>query len=509
MKKTESGNHKTFIYVLEDNPYYAFLFSRLIKKAINEDSKSFHRIYPCYGIRFKEPNLSKYPKWAKKIQIKLRYLGDEFRRFNRVSQLMRKYLLADEYSKVSFVRPWIWFKYLFFASLDQKMKFTNVQGNPCNAEFSLGKYSMGDLLIDSYIRYSGSARFIEEDSFNKDIITRAKALYMMYSVMAKNQYIVTAYSTYIQHGIPLRTALSQKSTGITFGDYQIFYKLHTYEKNKKPSHLPSHSEFSNEKARSSLSLSIIEDAKSSLESRINGIYDKTMSYMNKDCIPQVLSNQNSLSGSVVMYLHDFFDSPHLYEWMLFTDFWDWAYSTIDYCAENHIELAIKPHPNQFKESEHVLTDLMSIFKDKECIQWLDQSTSNPEILSQTPSLIATVYGSIAAEATYAGIKVLLAGDHPGRNFKVGYIAKSKDDYFQCIRDSSKIEVGNAIDCINLTALNYEPSYSQINQSVLSKFSLSFSDISNNPSLYQTKNAIQHIDHEISELYTKLEAYERP
>ena len=229
--------------------------------------------------------------------------------------------------------------------------------------------------------------------------------------------------------------------------------------------------------------------------------------MNKDCLPQVLSNQNSLRDSVVMYLHDFFDSPHLYEWMLFTDFWDWAYSTIDFCAKNHIELAIKPHPNQFKESEYALMELTDIFKTEKCIRWLDQSISNPDILSLSPSLITTVYGSIAAEATYAGIKVLLAGDHPGRNFRVGYIAKSKADYFECIRDSSRIEVGNAIDCINLTALNYEPSYSQINQSVLSKFSLSFSDISNNPSLYQTESAVEHIDHEISELYVKLEAYD--
>jgi len=42
-----------------------------------------------------------------------------------------------------------------------------------------------------------------------------------------------------------------------------------------------------------------------------------------------------VSGALIVFLHDFFDSPHGYRWMLFPDFLEWIEHTINLARTHH------------------------------------------------------------------------------------------------------------------------------------------------------------------------------
>ena len=506
-KQVKEAKVKQFTYVLDDNPYFAFLYSRLIKKTLQEDSSSKHIIYPCYGVRFKECTRSKYPVWAKKLQVNILYALGEYKRHRRTKSLLCSELSKEELKNVSFTSVHTWFFYLLLAFIQYNNEYSHIKAKGISSEFANTKFNgilIGDLLIDTYLRYSGNPKFNSEDDFNYGIALRARALQLMYSSrLGPNGYILTGFSTYIQHGLPLRVGLSKDNLGITFGDYQLFCKLHKLDKDHRPSHLRSHYKYDINIAKKTLDSTVVNAAEKSLKSRVNGIYDNTMSYMSKNLSSASYGKKSNLYGKTVIYLHDFFDSPHAYEWMLFIDFWDWSYSTLSFCVQNGIEISVKPHPNQVPGNQEAISALMNIFSDTSLINWLDDDISSAEILSQGPSLIITACGSIAPEATYANTRVLLAGDHPGLNFNVGYVPNNKHDYFKIVKNPNLINIGSKEEAVYLTALHYSPTYLGSNQSILSKLSLSYKDIANNSQMYRTKEAVAHIDSEIAKLYSGL------
>ena len=87
---------------------------------------------------------------------------------------------------------------------------------------------------------------------------------------------------------------------------------------------------------------------------------------------------SKIKGNRVLMLHDFFDSPHCYNWMIFPDFWTWAYETFLYCHKNQIILNVKPHPNQRLDSKKIVNEFKLYFKDSTFINWLPPTMIIPK-----------------------------------------------------------------------------------------------------------------------------------
>ena len=67
---------------------------------------------------------------------------------------------------------------------------------------------------------------------------------------------------------------------------------------------------------------------------------------------------------IILMLHDFVDSPHVYHWMLFDDLWQWAYETLEYCQKEHLRVVVKGHPRQKLTGNSAFEMLMRCFNER-------------------------------------------------------------------------------------------------------------------------------------------------
>jgi hypothetical protein len=290
-----------------------------------------------------------------------------------------------------------------------------LNGTPC-----------GDLIYDTYLRYRVQPTADLQDPFLRTLIAQAlSAQAAVRGLLVKKKFDVflTSYTSYIQHGIPAREALRAGVQVYSAGNLSQFFKrldnndtLHTvahwwYRENFEKLAHP-------EDAR--------RTARSMLEQRFSGGVDKATLYMKTsaygdsgDTMPEGVEG--------VVFLHDFFDSPHCHRTMLFADFLEWAHYTLSLIQEHQLPLAVKPHPNQLPESREVVATLQ---KQYPSVRWLPQSLSNRTIFSSGIRCGVSVYGTILHELAYHGIAALAAGDHPHTDFRIATTPASVDEYTQ-------------------------------------------------------------------------------
>ena len=500
-----------FFYCYPKNsPYFEALISRTIKYNLKHWPEARHVVYPLYGIKVYSSLKSKYPRWLKITSSFLSYLIDESKLKSTAKESAKNWLNAEEIKQIEFVGFIQWAKALFkacsfWSKTDRHYLRENKEDFISN--FSLNHIRAGDLVCDTYLRYKGVPSIDMNHWFFKNIIWRGRALEKLCHKYFNKQdkiFYFGSYSTYIEHGISLRSVCQSKNNiAITFGSLNPPYIIHKdLEDGILPSHKGYHHKYSLQKAKK-LSKTIIVNAEHSLRNRLNAVYDDSMTYMRRSCSSEINTNK-SAKGKYILMLHDFFDSPHIYQWLLFSDFWGWAYETMNYCAKNNIPILVKPHPNQLPENQAVIKTLQDSFCKYKFIHWISKDIQNSTLFKQVPKLIISGYGSVAAEATYCEIPVLLAGDHPGINFNVAKVARSKHEYFNYLSDPSKIKAGDASDAIFFTALHHKDSFTKKKDySIINSLGINLTDFSCNYSAYQSAESINILDTMISNLLAEI------
>jgi len=274
----------------------------------------------------------------------------------------------------------------------------------------------GDLIYDTYLRYRIQPTVDLQDVYLRFLIEKAfQTQFKIREIFEKDniKIFLTSYSSYIQHGIPVREASRAGIEIFTSGNLSQYFKKLT---NGDCLHAASHWKYG--ELFSNLPKLVQEEAllRSSmeLEARFKGGVDRATLYMKESAYTQnKLKFPMGIEG--VVFLHDFFDSPHCYRNMLFEDFWEWANFTIKKIADNNLKIAIKPHPNQLPESAIVVKSLMEMYPQ---VIWIDPRTSNAQIFSSGIKVGISVYGTILHELAYHGICPIAAGDHPHIDFNI-------------------------------------------------------------------------------------------
>lgn len=181
--------------------------------------------------------------------------------------------------------------------------------------------------------------------------------------------------------------------------------------------------------------------------RLNGEVDLGIAYMNSS--PYAMKNDNEKiivpSGKkpIVMMLHSFFDSPHVYKNMIYADFLEWVQQTLEIFSTSDMleryQIYIKPHPNRFPTEDELISKILSkyIFA-----KYLSSEISNITIVEMQPACILTVYGSVAAEFSYARVPVITCGDNPTSSFSFTYEAHSREQYIQLLQDADKLKINS-------------------------------------------------------------------
>jgi hypothetical protein len=291
---------------------------------------------------------------------------------------------------------------------------------------------VGDLVNDSFLRFRPEPTIDLRDRYlmvclwqaHRDV-RRAQAYFQR-----KRPFLyLTSYTTYVQHGIAARAALQSGAAVFAFGNLQEFAKqlgdLDWMQTKNADGYANGFSALSDQEVK----LRLADEA---LAGRLAGRSDSATGYMRQSAYGRTATSVPAVRGAIVVFLHDFFDSPHIYRDMVFPDFWDWIVFTVATLRDAGIPFYVKPHPNQIGISTGVLNDLLREFPD---LAMVPATVSNRQLADAGMAAAVTVYGSVAHEMAYLGVPTVACARHPHISFDFCRTAGSREEYAALLRDS--------------------------------------------------------------------------
>lgn len=291
---------------------------------------------------------------------------------------------------------------------------------------NIGDIEVADLIISSYLRFKPAPMFNAQDPFVRRLlwqalrdVRQAKA----YFGRVKPRWYLTSYTTYLEHGIPVRVALQQGVEVWSFGNLNRFGKKLTISDTYQTLDYSGFRKFFESLPNRS---ECLEGARQQLEARLAGGIDAATSYMRQSAYGNSgVELPAGLNGAVVIFLHDFYDSPHVYPDLIFDDFWQWICFTIEVLQQTGVNFFLKPHPNQIALSDEALGRLRAKYPD---MQWLPAGASNVRLARAGIACGVTVYGTVAHELAYLGVPSIGCARHPHHSFDFCRTARTRDEY---------------------------------------------------------------------------------
>ncbi|CAM5783094.1 hypothetical protein [Rhizobacter fulvus] len=288
----------------------------------------------------------------------------------------------------------------------------------------------GDLVIDSYLRFRPSPRLNVEDPFVLYLLWQAHRdvrRARRYFRARQPRVYLTSYTTYIQHGVAARVALQEGTRVVSFGNLQEFGKVLTLRDTfhtRNPVHyrrefhaLPNQPE-------------LLLEAQRQLDIRLSGGIDSATSYMAASAYRATTDEVPDVAGAVVVFLHDFYDSPHVYADLVFDDFWSWICFTIEKLAQASVPFLVKPHPNQIALSDEVIGDLKLRYPQ---LRMISSGVTNRQLVDAGMACAVTVYGTIAHEMAYLGVPSIGCARHPHIAFDFCRTALDRSSYAELLK----------------------------------------------------------------------------
>ncbi|MCK9201490.1 MAG: hypothetical protein M0P59_08280 [Gallionella sp.] len=294
---------------------------------------------------------------------------------------------------------------------------------------------VGDLINDSFLRFKPAPTLDLKDIYLPVLLWQAYR-----DVRRANEYFsrarpslyLTSYSTYIQHGIPVRAALRNGVRVFSFGNYQEFIKELTLQDWVHTKNPDGYAKAFFELDRQNEKLALAEQA---LSARLSGGVDGATAYMRKSAYAGSADPVPDVRGAVVIFLHDFYDSPHVYREMVFPDFWEWLCFSIETLTSANVPFFIKPHPNQIGLSVGVLDEIKRRYPG---LSMIPVGITNRQLVDAGMSCAVTVYGTVAHEVAYLGVPSIACAHHPHISFGFCRTAQSRNEYEQLLRGSIRL-----------------------------------------------------------------------
>ena len=306
-------------------------------------------------------------------------------------------------------------------------------------EIKLNDVLIGDLIYDTYLRYFGNYTLsdIKDPNLYK-VIRAAVNIFIEFEKLInrkKINTIINTYTSYIEHGITTRLCLKYDINTYSLGSHN--YVIQKLSKDYFY-HEINHTLFDPDKIISKDNLDVVKHL---FESRFNGVVDDALSYMKnspfkKGLIDQFTLNKFSESKrNVIIYPHDFYDSPHINRLLPFSDLYVYIDSILKKLSSSDIETTywLKLHPNATRDTNEITIDLVKKYNLNGNILVLDNSISNIQIIELKPDLIATCRGTVAIEMAYHNIPVLAFYDNLYSNFNFAHTSKSLSEYYGILK----------------------------------------------------------------------------
>jgi len=288
------------------------------------------------------------------------------------------------------------------------------------------KIQIGDLVVDTYLRFRPSPKFIINDLFVLKIIWQAirdiKKSEMYFTKQKPDVYFTSYFTSYLEHGIPARVAVKNNINTYGFANLHIFGKKLSKKDYYQNSHCDKYmslfSSLSNKKKK-------LKKAERYLNYRLSGKNDAATVYMNKSTYLSDAIDIKLKKSFVVIFLHDFYDSPHAYKNFIFIDFLQWLLFTIKVLKKNNINFYIKQHPNKIALNSKIIKELKLLIPEQ---HWLPENINTKQLVSQGMTCGITAYGTVAHELAYLGVHSICCSSHPHHSFDFCRTANNKKEY---------------------------------------------------------------------------------
>lgn len=290
---------------------------------------------------------------------------------------------------------------------------------------------VGDLVIDSYLRFRPAPCFDAADPFVGVLVRQAVRDVRearRYFARRRPALYLTSYATYLEHGIAARVALQQGVRVVSFGNFTRFGRELTLQ---DWFHTADTSNYRRDFEVLPDPEARLAEAERQLRVRLNGGIDAATSYMRASAYgASGTPVPAEVRGAVVVFLHDFYDSPHIYHDLVFPDFWAWIGCTIATLTEAGIPFFLKPHPNQVHLSGEALQALRARHSG---LRLLDSGLSNTRLVEAGMVCGVTVYGTVAHELAYLGVPSIACARHPHHAFDLCRTARTVEEYCAMLR----------------------------------------------------------------------------
>ena len=395
------------------------------------------------------------------------------------------YRSAPIFKPVIFLKSWIKSRLLWNMLIKQQKDFSLI----------VDGVDYADLVIDTYLRFKPAPSFDVSSSFVRYVICQLLQDILQaeeYFSSVKPRYFLSSYSTYTVHGVPARVAMKHGVKVLTFGDFSGFYKELTQD---DPYHSKNCSNYRSEFDQLKQQEEKLGQSELMLGQRLKGHIDLAISYMRESAYSRKLHEMNThdFDGGVVIFLHDFYDSPHIFPGLVFSDFWDWVLTTIKALEQSKIKFYLKPHPNQIEINKDVIDKLKKQFPN---LNWLDSKVNNVELVKNGLVCGLTVYGTIAHELAFMGVPSITCAQHPHHKFDFCRTAHTREEYIAMLQSPEKLPIDKhemkkqALTFYYMHNIHGESEKKKLVQSWVNLFNLcNYSDCSNEEILNQLNNLV--------------------
>lgn len=312
--------------------------------------------------------------------------------------------------------------------------------NPALVGLTILNVPVGDLINDTYLRFRPATRVDLRDPFVARLIWQAHRdirRARKYFRVRKPQLYLTSYSTYVEHGVTARVALQEGVCVRSFGNFvQFGRKLTLSDWFHTPDTSEYHSKF---QALDGQDERLLE-AEQHLRARLSGGIDATTSYMRVSAYAPASEPVPDVAGAIVVFLHDFYDSPHVYDNLVFHDFWEWTCFTIETLKSTGRRFWLKPHPNQIALSSEVLEKLRATYPD---VALLSPRITNVQLAEAGIACGVTVYGTVGHELGFLGVPTIASAKHPHHSFDFCRTARTVAEYRQYLHTPEELPLSKA------------------------------------------------------------------
>jgi len=185
----------------------------------------------------------------------------------------------------------------------------------------------------------------------------------------------------------------------------------------------------------------IKWSKDRLDLRLSGEVGVNMRYSTKSAFISNQSNENVLRDSkrikVLIAVHDFFDNPHCYGEMLFTDFYEWLKFLVDVSSETNYDWYIKTHPDYSPAELDCLNDIVLNCSN---IVLVPPETSWHQLAKEGLDFVLTCWGTVGHELPLLGVQVINASaNNPHIAYEFNWHAASLKEYKEMLFDLDSLE----------------------------------------------------------------------